>query len=430
MQKKKVIIEDINKIYEYLEGRSDSIINMMNQNKECEYILFQKYISHSDLISSGKRLGKDQSVEKNYLYYISNEKMLEMYNLSQANEDIPTMESAKQSNIGMPKEFYEKLEIPILKRREGHQTQQHEHIKLTDYAKVFLVNDTLKYFNIDYTKLVFEKLNKNVDWNADNYRINLSNQEFTPIEITYAIHGLGTKEDVEFHKLRRNIFKTDSFICLVKINIDTHEKELYIMLEKNPIFFTIIGQTNSQWENYLKIKNIKDLQKLVLKEKLTDEEEIKSRKLQSKWKDMLAAEMMNYTSVENEVFCPFTYITADYNNMKTLYRASHIKEYAICNAEEAFDINNGLLLCANADALFDKHLITIDENKNIEFSFLLDNDQKLKSMLRLNNEIFKTVLNDKRMEYLKEHREKFQQKEAARKLGDLTDSILTEEELN
>ena len=42
--------------------------------------------------------------------------------------------------------------------------------------------------------------------------------------------------------------------------------------------------------------------------------------------------------------------------------ASHIKKWADCtNNAERLDENNGLLLCAHHDALFDKHLITFDE---------------------------------------------------------------------
>jgi predicted restriction endonuclease len=98
---------------------------------------------------------------------------------------------------------------------------------------------------------------------------------------------------------------------------------------------------------------------------------------------------------------------------------------------EAYDINNGLLLCANADALFDKHLITIDENKNIIFSFLLEHNAKLRSELKLNNEIFTTILNDDRMKYIKIHREVFKQKELLRKLGQIEEDFeSTEEDYN
>lgn len=42
--------------------------------------------------------------------------------------------------------------------------------------------------------------------------------------------------------------------------------------------------------------------------------------------------------------------------------ASHIKKWSDCtNDAERLDDNNGLLLCAHHDALFDKHLITFDE---------------------------------------------------------------------
>ena len=98
-----------------------------------------------------------------------------------------------------------------------------------------------------------------------------------------------------------------------------------------------------------------------------------------------------------------------------LFIASHIKRFSDSDCDEAFDINNGLLLCANADALFDKHMITVDENKKLIFSFLIDNDYMLKQKLLLNQPIFEIVLNEKRMEYMKDHREIFFKKEQERK---------------
>ena len=83
--------------------------------------------------------------------------------------------------------------------------------------------------------------------------------------------------------------------------------------------------------------------------------------------------------------------------------------------EEKYDINNGLLLSANADALFDKHLITISENKELVFSYLLDGDDRLKNQLLLLQPIFKPILNEKRMQYLAYHRQVFERKEQERK---------------
>ena len=128
--------------------------------------------------------------------------------------------------------------------------------------------------------------------------------------------------------------------------------------------------------------------------------------------------MMNYSTTEGEVFCPFTYLTCNFNELGTLFRASHIKAYNECkDANEAFDINNGLLLCANADALFDKHLITIGEDKELIVSYLLKNNQKLLNNLLLNQPIFRTILNEERMKYLTIHRKEFFEEEERRKKG-------------
>ena len=127
--------------------------------------------------------------------------------------------------------------------------------------------------------------------------------------------------------------------------------------------------------------------------------------------------MMAYTQNSNSVFCPLTYITADFDTLGTLFVASHIKGFKDPNTtnEEKYDINNGLLLVSNADALFDKHLISINENQELVFSFLLDADIRLKTQLLLMSPIFKPVLNENRMKYLKYHYEKFQELEKARK---------------
>lgn len=48
---------------------------------------------------------------------------------------------------------------------------------------------------------------------------------------------------------------------------------------------------------------------------------------------------------------------------RVLLYASHIKAWSDCSsASEKLDENNGLLLCAHHDALFDKHLISFDAN--------------------------------------------------------------------
>lgn len=396
--------EDTEKILEYLEDKSFDMINYINVNIDSTYTLIRKFITHSDLPTFGKRTGSVQTIEKNFLYYLSVDEMTEI-----EGREKKEFETAKQSNITIPPLFYEKLGIEQLQRREGPQGSQHEHILINEHAKVYLVNQTINFFTPKYTFKVFEKLNKTVNWNLEDCETYINDAKFTPIDLRHAIHGIGTSTDIEFHKLRHNIFKNDSIILLIE-ETPNGEKNLFILLDKNPRFFSIINETNQAYENYL-IKG-KRVVELYTKEMIEDE---KTRKYQNSWRESLAEEMMNYTTVEGNVFCPLTYIEGNFEDIGTLYRASHIKRYSESDVNEAFDVNNGLLLVANADALFDKHLITISEEKELIFSFLLDRDEKLKAQLHLTVPIFKMVLNDQRMEYLKEHRRIFLEKEELRK---------------
>ena len=283
----------------------------------------------------------------------------------------------------------------------------------------------MHYFTSEYTKKIFTRLNKSIGkgstrfWDFDNLDVELSNGQFTSIPLHCAVHGLGMSEDIEFHKIRHHLFKGDTFILLVEKN-KLQPSNMFIMFEKNPIFFSVLGETNKSYEDYQKLIRKRLLNKTLAKDNavadISDADEV-TRQQQSAWRKMLAKEMMGYTQIDSQVFCPFTYITADFNKLGSLFVASHIKGFKDPNTtnEEKYDINNGLLVCANADALFDKHLITINENKELIFSYLLDNDIRLKSQLLLMQPIFQPILNEKRMEYLGYHREIFYKLERERK---------------
>ncbi|WP_278045976.1 HNH endonuclease [Clostridium beijerinckii] len=72
-------------------------------------------------------------------------------------------------------------------------------------------------------------------------------------------------------------------------------------------------------------------------------------------------------------------------SMKELLIASHIKEYSKCekNAAEHLDLKNGLLLCANHDKLFDKHLISFNMDGTIKISDRVPKSQY--EILRIDN---------------------------------------------
>lgn len=422
---KKILIKDFQSIYDFISSISPSCAKYMDEHKDYEYLLFSKYITHSDIISKGKRNEKG-GYEKNYLYYLTVEEMKARAELEEQNQmiedlygndnnaNIKTTSTAHQSCITVASEVYEFLDIPYvhkLKAKLGEAAPKQ--ININDYTNVYLANDTLKYFNMDYTKKIFEKLGKDVPWNFDEYYFDLSDDDFTSINITEAAHGFGTQENIEFQILRMSLFLNDKFIVLESRKGD--EKNLFIILDKNPRFYTVLGEINSNWEEYLNLqynKSIFDATKTIQ----TKDGVKKTRKDQSKWRKLLAEEMMNFSANGSKIFCPISNMTIDFDKVGTLLRASHIKRFEDCETlEEAFDINNGLLISANADALFDKYLITIDEDGTIIYSFLID--KRLEMELNFNSTLFKYMLTPKRKEYLAEHKKRFEEEEIKRQSG-------------
>lgn len=81
--------------------------------------------------------------------------------------------------------------------------------------------------------------------------------------------------------------------------------------------------------------------------------------------------------------------------------ASHIKPFIKCDENEAYDVNNGILLSRNIDTLFDLGYITFNDNGEIIFATHLKKDVKdFISNYSLDNRF----INAKRLEYLEYHR--------------------------
>ena len=398
------MVEDINKIEDYIIQVSEDMHEYIKKNNESNYTMFYKTLTHSDLPSFGKATKKND-YEKNLLYYMTTSEMISL------NKTMGTkFQTAKQSNIGLMKELYDKVELK--------QPRENERYIINDTYSVFLVNDTLGFFESKYTKEVFEKLGKKQRWCFNNLDVKKSEGKMTDIQLSVARHGIGTSEDEEFHKLRHHMFKGDSIILLFERK--GKKKNLFILLDKNPVFYSILGASNKKYEEYLKKTKSLMIEKLKKKDNAVSDQQIEdevTRQKQEAWRKMLANEMMSYTQTEDEVFCPFTYITADYTDLGSIFVASHIKGFndPKTTNDEKYDINNGLLLCANADVLFDRHLITVSEDKELLFSFLLDNNSQLKQKLLLMQPIFTPLLNEKRMKYLEFHRNRFFEKERERK---------------
>lgn len=93
----------------------------------------------------------------------------------------------------------------------------------------------------------------------------------------------------------------------------------------------------------------------------------------------------------------------------SVLRASHIKEWSESSREERIDANNGLLLCANHDALFDRHLISFDPNTgNICISASIDSNQR--KALNL-SESANLSMTHRMKSYMQIHHKKFIEKE-------------------
>jgi hypothetical protein len=244
---------------------------------------------------------------------------------------------------------------------------------------------------------VVSALGKDFPWKSDKCTYNVGSGPFTSMHMTYGDQGVGTSNDPEFQALRRNIFVDDVVYFLVETIGST--KNLYVMLTKAKKFYEVLDMPYSVAPEEKEVK-------------MTEQE---VREKQDAWKDLLAQEMMQHASSDTEVFCPLTRIKGTYETLKMLFIASHIKAYANCDEHEKYDVNNGLLLTAGADALFDKYMITISEDKDIIFSFLIQDDAELKKSLCLDQEVFKEIFTPQRMEYVKEHRRIFLEKESERR---------------
>lgn len=91
-------------------------------------------------------------------------------------------------------------------------------------------------------------------------------------------------------------------------------------------------------------------------------------------------------------------------SITTVLIASHIHPWKDATNEERLDVGNGILLSPNLDALFDKHLISFEDNGNILISELINESEK--DVLGLTGLSLSMVYDDM-TQYLAMHREVF-----------------------
>ncbi|EGR1703671.1 HNH endonuclease [Vibrio cholerae] len=93
--------------------------------------------------------------------------------------------------------------------------------------------------------------------------------------------------------------------------------------------------------------------------------------------------------------------------LETALKASHIKPWSQCDNKERLDPNNGLLLVANADSLFDSGLISFNENgRLIKSKYLPEVELKL----LLGRSDYSLDLNESQKRFMEYHRKYVLQK--------------------
>ncbi len=96
-------------------------------------------------------------------------------------------------------------------------------------------------------------------------------------------------------------------------------------------------------------------------------------------------------------------------SISTVLIASHIHPWKEASDTERLDVGNGILLSPNIDALFDKHLISFEDNGNILISKLLNDSQR--DVLGLDGLSLRKVYDDM-IKYLAQHRKVFYEKQS------------------
>ena len=87
--------------------------------------------------------------------------------------------------------------------------------------------------------------------------------------------------------------------------------------------------------------------------------------------------------------------------------SSHIKGWSESNEDERLDVDNGILLSPNIDSLFDKHLISFQDNGSIMISNKVSKEDL--EYLGISNSV-KLKVDDGMKKYLLHHRSKFKTK--------------------
>ena len=250
-------------IANFVAYRSKAFHKYIQQRRTAAYFsMWYKTLNHSDLTTRGKRTNSSDGFDRNLLYYLSVSEMLRL------KQEYPEkkFECAKQSNIGMPKEFYKDLNVPDPRECKNHPMSQNGRIKINDFVNVWLVKDTAKYFSLLYSKKIMELLGKEMPDRWEKTYVDIeSKNDFVEIDLHEAVHGIGVEADQIFHSLRLSMFLNDTIIFVIEHSADN--PNLFIMLEKNVLFYYLLGLRDKKWADLERLRRYQE--RVMIKEGIT-----------------------------------------------------------------------------------------------------------------------------------------------------------------
>lgn len=454
-QKNYLVTRDIEEIFFYVEYNSNELFNVLKDKREHDLTLIRKYLTHSDISTRGK-LTKQKTrntpaadvAKQCILYYQSYDELSQL-------DGLPV---AAQSNIMLPDEFYA---VTNVNSYTENGNQQRDIVK-DNGITVYIPKDTCRDFNVKTlikicrynNKFIYEPkwLKKLENFKLENYwdgQFNLLKADALHI----AAHGLGTDKDKLLAYIRAFVFKGD----VLNLIYDKTENILYLFFERNEEYYSILNKirgtsiTAPIWRSYSETDKKKIVELLYAtslaegltngKQEIIDPDILTEKKIasllktyymeyqktiddfislgktpkyrwyQKKWREVLIKIDEVRFHEKGIATCAISKTKGEYSKLGRFFIASHIKPYADCIKEEdyesAFDPNNGLILCANIDALFDQYLISVDADGKIVTCNAVKAIRGQEKFKYEGDDMDSYYLTDKRKAYLALHKEQF-----------------------
>lgn len=229
----------------------------------------------------------------------------------------------------------------------------------------------------------------NEDWEKSGWMIDLKYHLLDePIFIEKHKEQILRLKADKYSSFNKNGTCNQGYLFELSNDLANYFLEISKSKQNNKQLINLLNKIYNQAENEL-IANIKDnISKNKTLNKTEKEQIIKIRIGQGKFKRKLLNKNKECAicGLENENFLI----------------GSHIKPWSKSNDEEKLDYFNGLLLCPNHDALFDKGYISFNDNGKIIISDNLE--LSIKKLMDLNDKI-KISLDHRHIKYLTWHRE-------------------------